>query len=140
MNKDILLFEDELRMAISPQDARADFVNSLGTRLIRTYSTKRPVQTQNFKLKPAWIVVLCVIAFLVAGILFIGPERVYAEVLRLLGYIPGIGIVDQSQPIRVLSEPVRVTRDGVTVSINQAVLTAENTQIDFGYSGVPLSA
>ena len=140
MNKDILLFEDELRMAISPQDARADFVNSLGTRLIRTYSAKRPVQTQNFKLKPAWIVVLCVIAFLVAGILFIGPERVYAEVLRLLGYIPGIGIVDQSQPIRVLSEPVRVTRDGVTVSINQAVLTAENTQIDFGYSGVPLSA
>ena len=57
-----------------------------------------------------------------------------------LGYIPGVGIIDQSAPIRVLAEPVSITRDGITVSVNQAVLTGTETRLDFGVSGVPLSA
>ncbi len=72
--------------------------------------------------------------------LVIGPQRVYAAVARLFGYIPGVGIIDQSSPIRVLAEPVSITRDGITVSVNQAILTGTETRIDFGVSGVPLSA
>ncbi|MGV8026378.1 MAG: TolB family protein [Anaerolineaceae bacterium] len=140
MNNDILHFENELRIAINPPNARVDFVNELGARLLKIYLSRKTKQVKNFRLRPAWVVTISVITLLIAGILLIGPDRVYAEMLKLFGYIPGIGIVDQAQPIRVLAEPVRVTRDGVTVSINQAVLTAENTQIDFGYSGVPLSA
>jgi hypothetical protein len=70
----------------------------------------------------------------------IGPQRVYAEFRKLFGYIPGVGVVDTSAPIRMLVEPVSVTRDGITVSVNQAVLTGTETRIDFGVSGVPLSA
>ena len=72
--------------------------------------------------------------------LVVGPRRVYAALLRLFGYIPGVGIVDQNSPIRLLAEPVSITRDGVTVSVNQAVLTGTETRLDFGISGVPLSA
>ena len=140
MNNDILHFENELRVVITPPNARVDFVNELGTQLLNFYPARKTSRVKNFRLRPAWIVVLSIIALLTAEILLIGPDKVYAEFLKLFGYIPGIGIVDQAQPIRVLAEPVRVTRDGVTVSINQAVLTVENTQIDFGYSGVPLSA
>lgn len=140
MNNVIFLFEKDLRASITPPEAQADFVNALRNRLLKAYSEKKETPSQIRRLRPAWIVTLSVIAVLIISILFIGPDRVYAEFMKLLGYIPGIGIVDQSQPIRVLSEPVRVTRDGVTVSVNQALLTPEKTEIDYGFSGVPLSA
>lgn len=140
MNKELFLFEDELRRAITPMDARDDFIHDLERRFKQhpLYQTKQPERRSS--LRPAWRIALSFLVLLIASILLIGPDRVYAEILKMLGYIPGIGIVDQSQPIRVLAEPVRVTRDGVTVSVNQAVLTSEDTQIEFGYSGVPLSA
>lgn len=140
MNKEILLFENELRKALSTPDARPEFVTKLESQLKKTSVSDKHFSHQSHRLRPAWVVVMCIVFTLAAGILLIGPEKVYAEVLKLLGYIPGIGIVDQTQPIRVLSGPVRVTRDGVTVSVNQALLTPQKTEIDYGFSGVPLSA
>jgi hypothetical protein len=72
--------------------------------------------------------------------LVVGPQEVWAAIGRLFGYIPGVGIVDDDQEFRVLAEPVSITRDGITVSVNQAILTDSRTQIDYGISGVPLSA
>jgi hypothetical protein len=46
---------------------------------------------------------------------------------RSLGYIPGVGIVDQSSPLRVLAEPVSQTRDGLTITVKEAVLGADKT-------------
>ena len=40
------------------------------------------------------------------AVLIIGPQRVAAEVQKLLGYIPGFGIVEQNAALRVLAEPV----------------------------------
>ena len=56
---------------------------------------------------------------------------------RSLGYIPGIGLVDQSVPIRVLAEPVSQTRDGITVTVNEAVLTSSKTMIVFIVENIP---
>lgn len=140
MNKEFLLFENDLRQALAAPNASPEFVDRLKQHLKQVATSVVPRSQRVRKLKPAWVVAVCIIFVLAAGILLIGPEKVYAEVLKLLGYIPGIGIVDQSQPVRVLSESVRVTRDGVTVSVNQALLTTEKTQLDYGFSGVPLSA
>ena len=57
-----------------------------------------------------------------------------------LGYIPGVGLVEQDPSTRILKEPVSLTRDGITVSVNQAVITSTETRLDYGISGVPLSA
>lgn len=77
---------------------------------------------------------------LVIAVVLISVPGAANAMRRLLGYIPGVGIVEQSAPIRVLAEPVSLTREGVTVSVNRAILTADRTQIDYGVSGVPLSA
>jgi hypothetical protein len=66
--------------------------------------------------------------------------RVYAAFRRLLGYIPGVCIVDQSAPIRVLAEPVSQTRDGITITVTSATLTADMTHIEYRILGVPRSA
>jgi hypothetical protein len=77
---------------------------------------------------------------LIAIVLVIGPERVYAAVRQLLGYIPGVGIVDQSGPIRVLAEPVSQTREGITITVTSATLTSDRTHIEYRIFGVPRSA
>jgi hypothetical protein len=83
---------------------------------------------------------MVVVTFLIAAILIYSPEAVYAAVCRLFGYMPGVGIIDESASVRILKQPVSVTRDGVTVTVNRAILTEEKTQIDYDISGVPQSA
>ncbi len=94
---------------------------------------ERKTLMQTLSARPALTILLVLLALsLLTGVAY--------AVGRSLGYIPGVGIVDQSSPIRMLAEPVSVTRDGVTVSVNQAVLTGAETRLKYGVSGVPLSA
>ena len=61
---------------------------------------------------------------------------VYA-VGRSLGYIPGVGIVEQDTPIRVLAQPIEAERDGITLTVTDAVLTGEKTIILYTIENVP---
>ena len=47
---------------------------------------------------------LLLVAALIIGAL--GPQRVWAQVQRLLGYVPGVGLVQNTAGLRVLVEPV----------------------------------
>ena len=134
--------EDRLRAATRMPQPRREFLDGLRARLVEvprlsTETARRP--RVSFQ-QPAWVYSLVAVLAITVAILAIGPQRVLAAVRHLWGYIPGVGIVDQSAPIRVLAEPVRITRDGITISVNQATLTADQTHIEYGISGVPLSA
>jgi len=59
---------------------------------------------------------------------------------RLTGYIPGVGLVDRSGLLRVLAEPVSVTREGVTVTIKNVVIASDKTSVQYYVDGVPRSA
>ena len=48
---------------------------------------------------------------------------------KVFGYIPGVGIVDQSIPLRVLAEPVSQTRDEITITVKEAVISSDKTII-----------
>src|SRR3990172_11540144 len=50
---------------------------------------------------------------------------------RSLGYIPGLGLVSQDTPIRVLAAPVSQTRDGISITVKDAVLSSDKTVILF---------
>lgn len=133
-------FEESVRQSFGVPEIRSEFVDQVYGDLMQRTVAKSRKRHSFFGLRPAWVVTLAILTLLIIATLTIGPQRVYAEFMKLFGYIPGVGIVDQSSPIRVLAEPVSVTRNGVTVSVNQAVLTATETRLDFGVLGVPLSA
>ena len=129
--------ERAIRAALAAPAASPEFVTSLRERLAGARLTvKQPAPP----LRLAWAAALVILLVMVAGTLIIGPQRVYAAVRQFIGYLPGFGLVDQGAPLRMLAEPVSVTRGGVTVSVNQGLLTAEDTRLDYGISGVPLSA
>jgi hypothetical protein len=77
---------------------------------------------------------LLVLAFALLALLIL--TTVAYAIGHLTGYIPGIGLIDQSAPIRVLAEPVSQTRDGVTLTVKEAVLTSDKTVLVFSLDGV----
>ncbi len=136
-------FEETVRAAVDLPAPSDEFIQRLWTRIARAAPATRPTRTSGVRRMPfrsAWIGVGIVLAALVITTLILGPTRVYAAIRGLLGYIPGVGIVDQSAPIRVLAVPVSQTRDGITITVTSATLTSDRTHVEYRIFGVPRSA
>lgn len=136
-------FEEKVRAAVEAPVPRDEFVRDLWTLLARAAPASTATRTgreRRMQFRPAWIGLGVVLAVLAITTLIIGPMRVYAAIRGLLGYIPGVGIVDQSAPIRVLAEPVSQTREGITITVTSATLTVDRTHVEYRIFGVPRSA
>ncbi len=88
----------------------------------------------------AWAWALGAALVLLLAALLIGPSDIVAALQRLLGYIPGIGMVDEAGGLRVLAEPVSQVREGITVAVEQAVLDSEQSIIVYQADGIPHTA
>ncbi|MEB2334186.1 MAG: hypothetical protein OZ914_07720 [Anaerolineaceae bacterium] len=80
--------------------------------------------------------ILMTLTILLALTLLTGA--VYA-IGKLTGFIPGVGFVETST-LRVLAEPVAVTHDGITVSVEQVVADSERTIIVYKTEGLTVEA
>jgi hypothetical protein len=56
---------------------------------------------------------------------------------RTLGYIPGVGLVENNTGMRVLAEPVSVTRDGVTVTVSSVLVYQDRVELIYEIAGAP---
>lgn len=81
---------------------------------------------------------LLLVAALVIGA--VGPQRVWAGMQRLLGYVPGVGLVQNTASLRVLAEPVTVTRQGITLTVQQATADAQRTILVWEVAGLSVKA
>ena len=135
------MFEKKLQAAMAAPPPYEAFVTGLMKRIVSENSV--PQKREIFH-KPALHLSWAIPAFLVLIVtiltMAIGPQKVWAAAMKLLGYIPGVGIVDLSAPIRVLAEPVSITRDGVSITVTSATLTGDRTNIDYRTFGIPGSA
>lgn len=88
---------------------------------------------QRLRARPVLIVLLVILSLaLISG-------AAYA-LSRSLGYLPGVGLVEQGSPLRVLAEPLSQTREGITLTVHEAVLTSERTVILMTMENVPWNA
>ena len=131
-------FEEKLRLALTTPEPDPVFAQALRSRLSAHMGT--PATHRSFHLRPAWGILLGLVLLVILAVLAVGPQRVAAEVQKLLGYIPGFGIVDQNASLRVLEGPVNETRDGIKVTVKQAFLTSDKTVLTYTVDGVPWSA
>lgn len=94
---------------------------------------ERKTLMTTLRARPLLMTVIIVLAILVmTGVAY--------AIGKSLEYIPGFGLIEQGTPIRVLKEPVSLTKDGVTVTVHRAMLTPDRTDIAYSVSGVPHSA
>ena len=78
-----------------------------------------------------------ILALLIALFILLALSGVAYALGKSLGYIPGVGLVDQSAPIRVLAEPVTVKQQEISVTVSQVVADATRTFINYRVDGIP---
>jgi hypothetical protein len=134
MNKLIPKLPQELEQTLlkyySSSAPSEEFASRLEARLRRnieqTQKKQNIVKRKSFmttpRLRPFMAVLLSILFLLVlSGVAYaIGVS---------LGYIPGIGLVKQDAPIRVLAEPVTTSRNGITLTVLKIVADSERTAI-----------
>jgi hypothetical protein len=64
-----------------------------------------------------------------------GPAVAHA-MQQMFGYIPGLGTVESNGLLRVLVEPVSVTKDGVTVTVEKGSVDSESTILTLSITGL----
>ncbi len=122
-------FEDKIRQAVSIPAASPAFVSRLRGELVRrSVKEKSPWMT----LRLVWVIALA----LVILILIVSTPRIVAAIRQLFGYVPGVGLVENSAGLRILAAPVSVTQEGVTLTVNQAIVYPDHVQIVFSTSGI----
>jgi hypothetical protein len=79
--------------------------------------------------------VVLLFAALAIALFAIGPQHVLAQMQRWLGYVPGIGFVNLAET-RALTSPVEVTRDGVTLRVEQVIAGPQRTEVVISSPGL----
>ncbi len=128
--------EEVLKDVVNVPEPDAEFINSLRARFIAEghASAKKNQETQMkqkvFSRRLTWALAVLVLVSLV--VLFTRPTVVNA-LKSLFGYVPNVGIINQSSAVRMLEEPVTVVRDNYTLTIEQAVLTNDMSAVVYSY-------
>lgn len=121
-------FEEKVRKAVSTPEARPEFVDKLRSELAR-----RPIKMKpRFMMKPAWAFALVLVAI---AMIASAPSAVNA-LKKLLGYVPGVGLVENTGGLRMLAEPVSVTREGVTLTITQVMVYEDRVELTYEVEGI----
>jgi hypothetical protein len=132
--------EKAVRDAATVPEPDAEFIHSLRARFITEghASANKNQETfmkqKTFSQRITWALAVLVLVTLI--VLSTQPTVVTA-LKRLFGYVPNVGIIDQSTQVRMLTEPATVTRAGYTVTVEQAVLNNEKSSVVYSYSLPP---
>ena len=126
-------FENQIRAAMAVPDPNPAFLDDLRQQLI-TQSEKTQGRSTSFFRRPALQWGLVALTVVLVILFALGPQKVASAFQQLMGYIPGLGFVDQNALIRVLEKPVRQQRQGVTVSVEEVFLDVNRTVLVFRFS------
>ena len=144
MNKNTTIptnFELEMQAAMAVPDASPQFVAVLKNQLIDEAQNLAPhsgTMPNNYRHRLAWSIPLVLFALLTITTLLIGPQKVWAAVQRMFGYLPGVGYVHTDGSILVLAEPVMIEREGIQVTVEQVVADSERTVVLYKVEGLSL--
>ena len=124
--------EAQLHDLLAAPDADAAFVSGLRSKLTR----RPPTRTYpRFVLRVAWAAAIA-LGLLAIALLAFSPQVVQA-MRRLLGYIPGVGFVENGPGLRVLAAPVTFTKDGLTLTIEEGAADSQRTVLLARVEGYP---
>jgi hypothetical protein len=131
-------FERKLIAATQTDRPSSEFVTNLWQR-IKSQPPRpapRPAISLHFS-SFRWRFAVLVLIAVFGAFLAIGPSRVIAALRSLLQYIPGIGYVEDSPTLRIVT-PFEQTFDGITISIPAGVVDRNKTIIRYSFTGADL--
>lgn len=127
--------EDAVRAALQPPAMRLQFETALHQRLQAVARAQRPLASKSPS-RRRWAMAGLVVAVVLAVTLAIGPQRVLAQVLGWLGYVPGAGYVETEGGLRVLAKPQIYEQDGIRVSVLDGLVDDKHTVLTILFEGI----
>lgn len=79
--------------------------------------------------------VTAVLILIVLMIVLANVPAVRAAIQRWISYVPGIGLISEGQ-IRMLAEPVSITRDDITLKVEQVLVDSTQTTVVYSVEGL----
>ena len=134
---DLNPFEKDIKQSYRLPDANPTFFNRLETKLQAHQPNPEAKAKPSFHFARGWAYAVTTLLVLGVMVLAIGPSKVLAQIQTVFGFVPDVGLVDTSSPFRQLAEPVSDTRDGITLDIESAFLSADETVITYTMSDLP---
>lgn len=129
-------FQKKIETLCAFPEAQPQFKKELNLRL-QTNANLNLQKRKSLSLpRLAWLIPAIVIFIATATTFLLGPQKVWAAVHSLVGFIPGIGFVQENNPIRSLLQPVQQTQEGVTVTIQDTIVTESSTFINISVNGI----
>lgn len=128
--------EELIREAARSVEPRREFSDSLWAEMQTARKSNRQPGRQMRFTRPAWGLTFAALALAITCAAY-GPQNVLAAVKNLIGYIPGIGFVQQDESTLYLAKPVSVTQKGVTLTVEQAVADANGIVVSYHMDGLP---
>ena len=115
-------FERELHETLNAPNANPVFVRDLRETLLERSKMKNRTRSVP---RLAWGFALAILI----ALLVVASPRAAATLKQLLGYIPGVGFVESSETLRILSETVTVEKNGTLVTIEKGVADLQRTTL-----------
>ncbi len=124
--------DERLREAIdcpAPDDV---FVKQLRVHLDQKAEAMQEVERPRWlRRRRGWAFALGAVVILLAVFTVSVPSIATAMERTIRGYMAGIGLIEADPGLRVLSEPVSLTREGFTVEVDRALLHDDQTVIHY---------
>ena len=134
---DLNPFEKEIKQTYRLPEVNPAYFKQLEAKLQAKQphpeASARPV----FHLARGWAYAVATLLLIGVMVIAIGPSKVLAQIQAVFGFVPNVGLVDTSSPFRQLAQPASDTRDGVTLDIQSAFLSADGTIITYTMSDLP---
>lgn len=124
-------FENQIRAAVSVPDANPEFVEHLRGRLARIPA---PQPKPRFSFRPVWALGIALALVVVIAVSSPGVVSAFKQLFR---FVPGIGLVEQNGPLRMMEGPVSQERDGITLTIDHVLVYADRVELAYTVSGLP---
>lgn len=120
--------EERIRAAMDVPNPNPEFVKKLHNELARGPVKMKP----RFFFRPAWAVAFV----LVLAVFAISLPSVTAALGRIFGYIPNVGLVENTGNLRILAEPVFVEREGITLTVQDVIIYEDHVEVIYDVQGI----
>lgn len=134
---DLTPFEKEIKQTYRLPEVNPAFIKQLEANLQARQPYPEASVRPAFRFARGWSFAMATLLVIAVTVLAIGPSKVLAQAQVIFGFVSGVGLVDTSSPFRQLAEPVSETRDGITLTVQSAFLSADGTTITYAMSDLP---
>jgi len=136
MKEQFSKFENEIINSFAAPNASERLKSQLKAQIEMQPNAKPSFHKPRPRFSFGWGIALASTLLVLIVVLTVGPGKVWAQIHKSLGFLPGFGLVEENTSIRTISEPVSQSQDGITIDVVNALLTNKETKIDYRVFGL----